>query len=195
MMEVSLTNTNRIVEVASDCFRMPSALKCARYYFYKGGLLLDQLLMHDENALNPLQMSLLSLKCFRMGFVRGSVKRGIKDHTSFIAKLLSHPVLKGSVNQNFPNGLSPLDLAQQFELSEVVALIEGAGGRPGVWADIPQDVFIPHRSHFLTISTSLSMVYDPNQGDHEAVKKAVIALLGGQTVLTADDGQLMKVDV
>ena len=141
-------------------------------------------------------MSLLSLKCFKMGFVQGSVEHGTKDHTSFISKLLSHPVLKESVNTVFPTDLSFLDLAQQFALSDVVALIEGPGGRPGMWADMPQDVFITHCSHFFTFSTSLSMVYDPIQGGHEAVKKAVIKLLGGQTmdgvVQIDNDSQLIK---
>ena len=105
-------------------------------------------------------------------------------------------MLKETVNQNFPNGLSPLDLAQQFELHDIAALIEGAGGCPGVWANIPKDAFLSHRSHFFTICTSLSMVYDPSQGDHEVVKRAVIDLLGGQTVDNvvhiAGDSQLVK---
>ena len=101
---------------------------------------ISQLNIANENALNPLQMALLSLKCFEMGFAIDSLKRGTKDHTSFITKLLSHPVLKETVHENFPNGLSPLDLARQFELHHIAALIEVAGGRPGVWAGVPQEI-------------------------------------------------------
>ena len=131
---------NCIDLVASGACAMPEAVKCAKYCFHTGGSFISQLRIADEIALNPLQMALLSLKCFEMGFAIALVENGAKDHTSFITKLLSHPVLKETVHENFPNGLSPLDLACQFELHHIVALIEGAGGRPGVWADIPQEI-------------------------------------------------------
>ena len=132
--------------VASDACAMPAAVKCAKHFFQRGERVsfISQLGIPDENALNPLQMALLSLKCLVMGFASLSVQRGAKDHTLFITKLLSHPVLKETVNENFPNGLSPLDLAQQFELYHIATLIEGAGGRPGVWADIPQELEVRH---------------------------------------------------
>ena len=133
--------------VASDTCAMPAAVKCAKYYFYKGeGVpFLNQLRIPDENTLNPLHISLLSLKCYEMGFAIGTgLQNDAKDHTSFITKLLSHPVLKETVNERFPNGLSPLDLAQQFELHHIAALIEEAGGRPGVWASVSQEIEVRH---------------------------------------------------
>ena len=132
--------------VASDSCAMLAAVKCAKYYFGEGeGVsFFNQLRLPDENSLNPLHISLLSLKCYEMGFARGLLQRGAKDHTSFITNLLSHPVLKKTVHENFPNGLSPLDLAQQFELHHIAALIEGAGGRPGVWAGVPQEIEFRH---------------------------------------------------
>ena len=133
--------------VASDTCAMPAAVKCAKYYFHKGeGVpFINQLGIPDENALNPLHISLLSLKCYEMGFAMGTgLQNDAKDHTYFITKLLSHPVLKKTVNESFPNGLSPLDLAQQFELHHIVALIERAGGRPGVWASVPQEIEVKH---------------------------------------------------
>ena len=98
----------------------------------------------NESCLNTLHMSLLSLKCFEMGFAIDLVKRGVKVHTSFITKLLSHPVLKNTVYAKFPNGLRALDLAQQFHLHHIATLIEAAGACPGEWADIyiPQGVFL-----------------------------------------------------
>ena len=185
--------------VASDDCVLPGAMKFAKYYFDEGVPFIGQLNIADENPLNPLQMALLSVKCFEMGFAIGSVHHGTTDHTSFITKLLSHPVLKETVHENFPNGLSPLDLAQQFELHHIATLIEGAGGRPGVWADIPQDVFLSYRSELFTVSSLLKQVCDASQGSHEAVKKAVITFLGGQTVESAvhaaDDSQLLKKQV
>ena len=139
---------DRFIElVASDTCAMPAAVKCAKYYFYKGeGVpFLNKLRIPDESTLNPLHISLLSLKCYEMGFAIGTgLQHLAKDHTSFITKLLSHPVLKNTVNERFPNGLSPLDLAQQFELHHIAALIEGAGGRPGVWAGVPQEIEFRH---------------------------------------------------
>ena len=187
--------------VASDACAMPAAVKCAKYYFCEdeGVLFLNQLRMPDVNILNPLHISLLSLKCYERGFAIDSVKRGTKEHTSFIAKLLSHPVLKDTVHENFPNGLSPLDLARQFELHHIAALIEGVGGRPGVWADIPRDVFVSWCSELFAMYPLLKKVCDTSQGGHEAVKKAVMKFLGAQTVESAvqvtDDSLLVKEQV
>ena len=69
----------------------------------------------------------------------------------------------------------------------------------GVWADIPQDVFLSCRSELLTIYPLLKRVCNTSQGGHEAVKRAVIKFLGGQTVESviqaADDSQLVKEQV
>ena len=128
--------------VASDACAMPAAVKYTKFYFGQGegDSFLNHLSIPDENTLNPLQISLLSLKCYEMGFASDSVQRGANDHTLFITKLLSHPVLKETVHENFPNGLSSLDLAQRFELHPIAELIKRAGGRPGVWAGVPQEI-------------------------------------------------------
>ena len=126
--------------VASDAYAMPAAVKCVKICFNEGIPFIEKLHISDESALNPLQVALLALKCNAKGFATLSVERGAKDHTSFITKLLSHPVLKEKAHEYFPNGLSPLDLARQFELPHIAALIEGVGGRPGVWADIPKEI-------------------------------------------------------
>ena len=75
-----------------------------------------------------------------MSFTDYSIQMGSDDHTSFTTKLLSHPVLKETGNEPYPNGLSPLDLARQFDLPDIAALIERAGALPGVWACIPQEI-------------------------------------------------------
>ena len=114
------------------------------FNFFNGVDFLNQLNLQDEDALNPLQLSLLSFKCCEMGFATRSVEFGAKDHTSFITSLLTHPVLKKTAHDNLPNGLSPLDIAQRFELHHIATLIERAGGRPGVWTDVPQVIQIKH---------------------------------------------------
>ena len=132
--------------VASDECLMPAAVRWAKHYFHRGeGVpFIDQLHLLDGDSLSPLHISLLSLKCFRMDFADSFNQKGTNNHTSFITKLLSHPVLKGTVNEPYPNGLSLLDLARQFELPKIADLIEGTGGRPGVWSGIPQEIEVKH---------------------------------------------------
>ena len=186
--------------VARDACTMPAAVKCAKFYFFKGVPFLNQLSLPDGSSLNPLHIALLSLKCFKMGFAGkgSSIELGAKDHTVFITKLLSHPVLKETVYENFPNGLSPLDLAQQFELHHVAALIEGVGGRPGAWADIPQDFYAKHHLKLLSAYDVLNSVCKMDNGGHEA-KKVFLNILGAQSVESvvhvADDSQLVEEQV
>ena len=123
--------------VASDACAMPAAVRFAKHVFKEGIPFLNQLCLSDESTLGPLHMCLLSLRYFEMYPIK---RVHVMGHHSFITKLLSHPVLKKAVHEHFPNGLSPLDLAQQFELYSIAALIREAGGRPGVWADIPQEI-------------------------------------------------------
>ena len=190
--------------IATDACAMPAAVKCAKLCFYEGeGVpFINQLRIPDENALNPLQMALLSLKCFEMGFAVSSVHDGTKDHTSFITKLLSHPVLKNTVHENFPNGLSPLDLAQQFELHHIAALIEGVGGRPGVWAGVPQEIEFRHPLALPQVKeayASIKAIAEDGEHGLEFIKGVFSSILGAQTVASAvqvaDDSQLVKEQV
>ena len=167
--------------VASNACPMPAAVECTKYYFDKGVPFIDQLNMADENTLNPLQMSILSMKCFKMGFAIKSVEVGTKDHMEFIRKLLYHPVLKKLVHDNLPNGLSPLDLAQQFELSDAAALIQAAGGRPGAWRNIPPDIVMGHPQALLKLKeafASIKAIAEYGKCGHEFVKNVFSEILG-----------------
>ena len=168
--------------VASDACAMHAAVKFAKYYFDEGeGIsFINKLSLVDENALNPLQMSLLSMKCFEMGFATDSVKHGIRNHSLFITKLLAHPVLKDRVNENFPNGLSPLDLAQQFGLHSIIALIEEAGGRPGVWAGMPQEIETKHPIALPRVKeaySSFKAIAEGGESGREFMKVVVSSIL------------------
>ena len=170
----------------TNCCTLPMIVKCAKAHFTNRVTLLDELHLPVDSALNPLHISLLSLKLFEIGLVPyRSDAQDSTNHALFISRLLSHSVLRETVHENLPNGLSPLDLARQFELHEVAAQIEKAGGRPGVWANLPQSVFMSHRSKLFQFYSLLKNLCDVNHGGHEAVKEAVIALLGGQTMDTA----------
>ena len=136
-----------------------------------------------------------------MGFAgRGnSIEYGAKDHTEFIRKLLPHPVLKETVNENFPNGLSPLDLAWQFELPDIDALIEVAGGRPGVWAEIPQDVYAENHMKLLAGYVLMNHVCQMNKGGQEA-RKVFLSILGSRQsvegeIRDSNESQLAKAQV
>ena len=139
---------------------MPAALKCAMFYFFNGVNFINKLNIPDPEkcSMSPLHMSLLSLKCYRMGYATSCVQYGTKNHKLFITKLLSHPVLKEAVNEDFQNGLSPLDLAQRFELHDIVPLIESAGGRPGVWADIPPEIEARHPTALLQMKEAYASI-------------------------------------
>ena len=190
--------------VASDACAMPAAVKLAKEVFSKSVLFLNQLRIPDESTLNPLHISLLSAKCkyYAMGFAIGSVKRCTKDHTLFITKLLSHPVLKDTVHENYPNGLSPLDLAWQFELHHIAALIEGAGGRPGVWAGVPQEIEFRHPLALPQVKeayASIKAIAEDGEHGLEFIKGVFSSILGAQTVANviqvADDSLLVKEQV
>ena len=194
---------DRFIDIVSkDACAMPAAVKCAKFYFFKGGVpFLNQLSLPDESSLSPLHIALLSFKCLIMGFAGkgNSIEYGAKDHTAFVRKLLSHPVLKRTVNENFPNGLSPLDLARQFELHDIAALIEQAGGHPGVWAEIPQDVYAEHQKKLLAGYVLMNHVCQMDNEGQEA-KKVFLNILGGRqavegAVHEANESQFAKVQV
>ena len=167
--------------VASNACAMPAAVECSKYYFDKGVPFISQLSMGDKSTLNPLQMSILSMKCFKMGYAIKSVELGTKDHMEFIKKLLCHPVLKKLVHDSLPNGLSPLDLAQQFELSDVAALIEAAGGRPGAWRNIPPEIVMEDPQALLKLKEAfayIKAIAEYSKHGHEFVQNKFSEILG-----------------
>ena len=183
--------------VASDACAMPAAVRFAKYVFRKGVPFLNQLSLPDESTLGPLHMCLLSLKC-----TEKYPSLRVMGHTSFITKLLSHPVLKGTVNENFPNGLSPLDLAQQSELHHIAELIERAGGRPGVWADIPEEIELKHALALPRLReayASMKAIAEDGEHSREFIKGVFSSILGGHIVESvvhvADDNWLVKEQV
>ena len=189
---------DQFVDLAiSNSCTLPMIVKYAKAHFTDRVTLMDELHLPADNALNPLHICLLALKVYKLGYAPYRTNtQGSTTHDLFISKLLSNPVLRATAHENFPNGLSPLDLARQFELHAIAAHIEKAGGRPGVWAKLPQSVFLSHRNDLFQIHSVLKSLCDVNHGGHQAVKEAVIALLGGQTADSAanraDGNHMMK---
>ena len=94
--------------------------------------LLEELHILDD-PLNPLHLSLVSCKQLDPGADSAAQRQ-------YAERVISHPRTKYTIHELFPNGLSPLDVARRFELHDIAGMIERAGGRPGMWADLPKEM-------------------------------------------------------
>ena len=117
-----------------DQQRMPNILKILSRKYKRIMPVVDDLvaemhLLDSSEALNPLHISLLMCKWWNYNHKGG-----------FTEKLICHPRTKYTIHEHFPNGLSPLDVARQFQLHDIAVMIERAGGRPGMWADLPKEI-------------------------------------------------------
>ena len=128
----------------------------------------------SEEPLNPLHISILSKFLF-------SYSQNIK----FIEKLTSHPRTQYTVNELFPNGLSPLDVARRFELHDIAVIIEIAGGGPGVWADLPKEI----EDKAIDLFTSLKELRGREFG--EDVTSKIVSMLG-YPLVSSDQQELKK---
>ena len=108
---------------------LPKAGPLLSATFDKGQILTD--LHISSEPLNPLHIALLSAYM---------LPDGDDYDPTFIERLVSHPRTKFTSNVFFPNGLSPLDVARQLKLHNIADMIEGAGGGPGLWANLPKEI-------------------------------------------------------
>ena len=118
-----------------DQQRMPKLVRalCIRLESWKViQNVLEELHILDD-PLNPVQLSLIS--CQQLG----PGAQSTSQH-KYAERVISHPRTKYTIYELFPNGLSPLDVARQFELHDIASVIERAGGRPGMWADLPKEM-------------------------------------------------------
>ena len=139
--------------------------------FVTGGKTLPDRFHISDEPLNPLQISLLS------------VHVGDRFNVEFIEKLTSHKRTQYTVNEPFPNGLSPLDVARKFELHDIAVLIERAGGGPGAWADLPKEI----EEKSIAAFTSLKELRGCALGDQATSR--ILSLLG---IKVADDGSEVR---
>ena len=152
----------------------------------------DQLSLPDECPLSPLHISLMLLKykkeyCTENGFIK-AFHSSPEDNKPFIEKLISHPLTKFTVNKLFPNGLSPLDVARQFNFHDFACMIERAGGGPGMWADLPKEI------KEKGINSLLSLKALHGSGGQEAALRIISHLFGGlPSVTSAEDDARGKI--
>ena len=114
------------------------SLDCQRWP--KVGLLLS-VLFQNEQILTDLHISSEPLNPLHIALLSAYMLQGEEDYDpTFIKRLISHPRTKYTANEFFPNGLSPLDVARQLKLHNIADMIEGAGGGPGLWANLPKEI-------------------------------------------------------
>ena len=135
----------------------------------------SQLCLPDQGPLTALHIALLMFKEVRDDSTEDeSIKRGAKDYVVFIEKLISHPLTKHIVNELFPNGLSPLDIAHHFDFHDVADMIERAGGGPGLWANLPKQIQPQAIGALLPLKALMSCEAD----GQEAASRIVAHLFG-----------------
>ena len=148
--------------------------KIANFLSFKsGGKKLPDHFHVSEEPLNPLQISILS-EYFHFS-----------PNIIFIEKLTSHPRTRYTVNELFPNGLSPLDVARRFELQDIAVIIERAGGGPGAWADLPKEIEDKAIDRFTTLK-------ELRRGLGENVTARIVSLLG-YPLVTLDQQEVNKI--
>ena len=108
---------------------------------------------------------------------------------------VAHPVLKETAHEI---GAGVVKLG----LHHVAALIERAGGCPGVWADIPKEIERGVTLELLKFKGAYAFMKataECSEHGPEFIKSVVSSILGGQTVESvihvADDSRLVKEQV
>ena len=142
--------------------------------FESGGKKLPDQFHVSEESLNPLHISILS-EYFNFS-----------PNIKFIEKLTSHPRTQYTVNELFPNGLSPLDVARKFELHDIAVIVERAGGGPGAWADLPKKIEDKAIDLFMSLKELRGMELG---GD---VTSRIVSLLGYPLVIS-DQQEVKKI--
>ena len=146
-----------------------------------GKKLLDQFHVSEE-PLNPLHISIIQNFLF---ISEDSDLRFLSQNIKFIEKLTSHPRTRYTVNELFPNGLSPLDVARRFELQDIAVIIERAGGGPGAWDDLPKEIEDKAIDIFMSLKELRGMELG---GD---VTSRIVSMLGYPLVIS--DQQEVKI--
>ena len=154
----------------------------------------DQVVLPNECPLSPLHIALILLKykteyCMENGFIK-AFHSSPEDNKPYMEKLISHPLTQFTVNELFPNGLSPLDVARQFNFHDIACMIERAGGGPGMWADLPKEIKEKGISSLVSLKTLLSH----DTGGQEAALRIFSHLFGGlPSITSAEDDAKEKI--
>ena len=163
----------------------------SQYFPYQTVNIFQQLHLQDECPLSPVHISLIICKILMNYSAGNSIKRGAKDYKVFIDKLISHSSTKYTVNELFPNGLSPLDIARQFDFHDIASMIERAGGGPGLWANLPKQMEQKYIGAFLAVKELIDCGEAGKEATLRILSSVGYQLVGGEEI--SDDIRIMGV--
>ena len=167
-------------EAAHQTWSMTNDVLCHEFPYQTVLDIFQQLHLQDECPLSPLHISLIICEILNKlndYTVDNSIMKGAKDYKVFIDKLIWHSSTKYTVNKLFPNGLSPLDIARQFDFHDIASIIERAGGGPGLWANLPKQMEQKCIGAFLAVKELI----DCDEVGKEATSR-ILSFLGYQLV-------------
>ena len=143
-----------------------------------------------ECELNPLQLAIVAMMCNKCfgNICHVYIHLGICKYTETISILTTNDSFRHTLNECLPNGLSPLDLAEELGLDEAVTIIRRAGGRQGVWAVMPEGIRKQHGQSVLHLHQGLMELTSASSLGEQAVQVVLgqLVLLGRTT--TAEQG-------
>ena len=179
-------------EAAHQTWTTCTARKVLKYYYEDVDKepVYDQLGLSSECHLSPLHIAMVLLK-YRTEYLHIVKKKfvmTVNDSKIFIQKLISHPLTKFTANEFFPNGLSPLDVAHQFNFHDIACMIERAGGGPGMWADLPKEI----KEKGISSLLSLKALIQDTSGQ-EAALRIFSHLFGGLPSTTSAEDAREKI--
>ena len=172
-------------EAAHQTWSMTKNVLC-HYFPFQTVNIFQQLHLQDECPLSPLHISLIICKILMNYSVENSIKRGAKDYKVFIDKLISHSSTKYTVNELFPNGLSPLDIARQFDFPDIASMIERAGGGPGLWANLPKEMEQKYIGAFLAVKELIDCDEAGKEATLRILSSVGYQLVGGEEISDAN---------
>ena len=135
--------------------------------------------------LNPLHLAVISMLCSQT-LSHICMDHSSRKYTEVISFLTTNDSFCHTLNECLPNGLSPLDLAEQLRLEEAVTIISSAGGTQGIWALIPEEVRVQHGPAVL----GLMQLMSSGPLGQQAVKAVLNQQLGKS--LTAEQGTVTE---
>ena len=154
-------------ENAAQCIGSKSySVKAFRYV--ASSLLPSSFPLPDTGTLTPLHISIFSANGIKTGNYRIHANSQFSNHNHFIRELVSHPVLKGTINMLLPTGHTALDLAKHFGLNDIISILKSAGARPGVLNKIPPELRITYSNQLTTLSCSFVSLFECEQGQQVA---------------------------
>ena len=142
-----------------------------------------------ECKLNPLQLAVISMLCTQT-LSHVCMDNSCRKYTEVISFLTTNDSFCHTLNECLPNGLSPLDLAEQLGLEKAVTIISSAGGTQGIWALIPEEVREQNGQAVLHLHQGLMQLMSSGPLGQQTVQAVLSQLLGKSS--TAEQGMVTE---